>query len=158
MEEFCTGYYPVVPSIVWLDAAELCLRQRYVSWTEIPRSPFNHLSLCYPICHCTAWKNSKNINLFILFPPGSSMKLTSTLTENSFTFTWQLVNMAIRCWISIYFSPKHNRHADYKFLKRVLKPYSAEWQTEILNTDKHAAYGYAIARLIKEGKLRADVK
>ncbi|WP_274369581.1 DDE-type integrase/transposase/recombinase, partial [Morganella morganii] len=25
-------------------------------------------------------------------------------------------------------------------------------------TDKHAAYGYAIARLIKEGKLRADVK
>ncbi|WP_274370657.1 DDE-type integrase/transposase/recombinase, partial [Morganella morganii] len=25
-------------------------------------------------------------------------------------------------------------------------------------TDKHAAYGYAIARLIKEGKLRNDVK
>ncbi|EJD6040642.1 DDE-type integrase/transposase/recombinase [Morganella morganii] len=28
----------------------------------------------------------------------------------------------------------------------------------IFNTDKHAAYGYAIARLIKEVKFRDDVK
>ena len=51
-----------------------------------------------------------------------------------------------------------NRYAAYQFLKRVLKPYTAERQPKTLNTDKHAAYGYAIARLIKEGKLRADVK
>lgn len=44
----------------------------------------------------------------------------------------------------------------YEFLKRVLKPYTAERQPKALNTDKHAAY--AIARLIKEGKLRADAK
>lgn len=44
------------------------------------------------------------------------------------------------------------------FLKRVLKPYTAERQPKTLNTDKHAAYGYAIARLMKEGKLRYDVK
>lgn len=60
--------------------------------------------------------------------------------------------------LDIYFSPKRNRHAAYEFLKRVLKPYSAERQPEILNTDKPAAYAYAITRLIKEGKLRADVK
>lgn len=60
--------------------------------------------------------------------------------------------------LDIYFSPKRNRHAAYEFLKRVLKPYSAERQPKILNTDKHAAYGYAIADLIKEGKLRDDVK
>lgn len=58
--------------------------------------------------------------------------------------------------MDIYFSPKRNRHAAYEFLKRVLKPYSAERQPEILNTDKHASYGYTIARLIKEGKLHAD--
>lgn len=45
----------------------------------------------------------------------------------------------------------------YEFLKRVLKPYPSERQPKTLNTDKHAAYGYAIVRLIKEGKLRADV-
>nr|UNJ79695.1 hypothetical protein [Morganella morganii] len=60
--------------------------------------------------------------------------------------------------LDIYFSPRRNRHAAYEFLKRVLKPYSTERQPEILNTDKLAAYGYAIARLIKEGKLCNDVK
>ena len=60
--------------------------------------------------------------------------------------------------LDVYFSPKRNRYAAYAFLKRVLKPYRSERQPKTLNTDKHAAYGYAIARLIKEGKLRADVK
>lgn len=60
--------------------------------------------------------------------------------------------------LDIYFSPKRNRHTAYEFLKRVLKPYTAERQPKTLNTDKHAAYGYAIARLIKEGKLCNDVK
>ncbi|HGI5215308.1 TPA: IS6 family transposase [Providencia alcalifaciens] len=60
--------------------------------------------------------------------------------------------------LDVYFSPKRNRYAVYAFLKRVLKPYRSERQPKTLNTDKHAAYGYAIARLIKEGKLRADVK
>ena len=60
--------------------------------------------------------------------------------------------------LDVYFSPKRNRHAAYEFLKRVLKPYTAKRQPKTLNTDKHAAYGYAIARLIKEGKLRADVE
>lgn len=58
----------------------------------------------------------------------------------------------------IYFYPKRNQHAAYEFFKRVLKAYSTERQPKILNTDKQAAYGYAIARLIKEGKLRDDVK
>ncbi len=60
--------------------------------------------------------------------------------------------------LDVYFSPKRNRYADYAFLKRVLKSYPSERQPKILNTDKHEAYGYAIARLIKEGKLRADAK
>ena len=60
--------------------------------------------------------------------------------------------------LDVYFSPKRNHYAAYDFLKRVLKPYRSERQPKTLNTDKHAAYGYAIARLIKEGKLRADVK
>lgn len=60
--------------------------------------------------------------------------------------------------MDVYFSPKRNRHAAYEFIKRVLKPYPTGRQPKTLNTDKHAAYGYAIARLIKEGKLRADVK
>lgn len=60
--------------------------------------------------------------------------------------------------LDVYFSPKRNRYAAYKFIKRVLKPSSSERQPKTLNTDKHAAYGYAIVRLIKEGKLRVDVK
>ena len=60
--------------------------------------------------------------------------------------------------LDVYFSPKRNRYAAYVFFKRVLKPYPSERQPKTLNTDKHTAYGYAIARLIKEGKLRADVK
>ncbi len=60
--------------------------------------------------------------------------------------------------LDVYFSPKRNRHSSYEFLKRVLKPYPSERQPKILNTDKHEAYGYAIARLIKKGKLRADAK
>ncbi len=59
--------------------------------------------------------------------------------------------------LDIYFSSKRNRYAAYEFLKRVLKLYPSERQPKTLNTDKHAAYGYAIARLIKEGKLRANV-
>lgn len=46
-------------------------------------------------------KKLKNINSFGLFPPGSSMKLMSELTENGFIFTVQLINTAIR-WISIF--------------------------------------------------------
>ncbi len=53
--------------------------------------------------------------------------------------------------LDIYFSPKRNRHAAYEFLKRVLKHYRSERQLKTLNTDKHMAYGYAIARLIKAG-------
>lgn len=60
--------------------------------------------------------------------------------------------------LDVYFSPKRNRYAAYAFLKRVLKLYRSERQPKTLNTDKHAAYGYVIARLIKEGKLWADVK
>lgn len=51
-----------------------------------------------------------------------------------------------------------NRHSAYEFLKRVLKPYPTVRQPKTLNTDKHASYGYAIIRLIKEGKFRGDVK
>lgn len=46
-------------------------------------------------------KNSKSISLFVLLPPGSSMKPMSRLTGNGFTFTGQLINTAIR-WISIF--------------------------------------------------------
>ena len=46
-------------------------------------------------------KKLKNINSFVLLPPGSSMKFMSRLTENGFTFTGQLINTAIR-WISIF--------------------------------------------------------
>ncbi|OTA14411.1 transposase [Xenorhabdus vietnamensis] len=60
--------------------------------------------------------------------------------------------------LDVYFSPKRNRSAAYQFLKQVLKPYPAERQPKTLNTDKHSSYGYAIARLIKEGKLREGVK
>ncbi|EFE55232.1 hypothetical protein PROVRETT_05941 [Providencia rettgeri DSM 1131] len=60
--------------------------------------------------------------------------------------------------MDIYFSPKRNRYASYEFLKCVLKSYPSERQPKTFNTDKHVAYGYAIARLIKEGKLRADVR
>lgn len=58
----------------------------------------------------------------------------------------------------VCFSPKHNRYVANEFLRRILKPYTAERQPKTLNTDKHAADGYVIVRLIKEGKLRADVK
>jgi IS6 family transposase len=60
--------------------------------------------------------------------------------------------------LDFYFSPKRNKNAAYQFLKRVLKPYPVERQPKILNTDKHSSYGYAITRLIKEGKLRDDAK
>ncbi|EEQ13242.1 transposase [Yersinia frederiksenii ATCC 33641] len=40
----------------------------------------------------------------------------------------------------------------------MLKPYPTEKQPKTLNTDKHSSYGYAITRLIKEGKLRDDAK
>lgn len=80
------------------------------------------------------------------------MKLTSKRTENGFTFTVQLINTGET--FDIYFSPKCNRHTAYEFLKRVLKPYSAERLPKILNTDRLASNGYAIARIMKKGKLR----
>ncbi|CNB53778.1 IS6 family transposase [Yersinia intermedia] len=60
--------------------------------------------------------------------------------------------------LDFYFSAKRNKNAAYQFLKRVLKPYPVERQPKILNTDKHSSYGYAITRLMKEGKLRDDAK
>ncbi|AAS58575.1 integrase core domain protein [Yersinia pestis PY-66] len=54
--------------------------------------------------------------------------------------------------LDFYFSPKRNKNTAYPFIKRVLKPYSVERQPKILNTDKHSSYGYAITRLMKEGK------
>ena len=60
--------------------------------------------------------------------------------------------------LDVYFSPKRYRYVAYEFLKRELKPYTAEQQPKTLNTDKHTAYGYAMARLIKEEKLWAVVK
>lgn len=60
--------------------------------------------------------------------------------------------------LGVYFLLKRNRYAAYEFLKRVLKPYCSEQQPKALNTDKHSAYGHAITRWIKEGKLLADVQ
>ncbi|CAF25394.1 Transposase (plasmid) [Yersinia pseudotuberculosis] len=54
--------------------------------------------------------------------------------------------------LDFYFSPKRNKNTAYPFIKRVLKTYSVERQPKILNTDKHSSYGYAITRLMKEGK------
>ncbi len=46
-------------------------------------------------------KNSKNINLVGLFPPGNSIKPTSKSTVNDFTFTVQLINTGKR-WMFIF--------------------------------------------------------
>ncbi len=60
--------------------------------------------------------------------------------------------------LDFYFSPKRNKDAAYHFLKRCLRHYPTELQPQILNTDKHSSYANAIARLKKEGRLRADVE
>lgn len=62
----------------------------------------------------------------------------------------------------VYLYHAIDKHGDTpdacEFPGRVLKPNTAEKQPEILNTGKHASYSYAIARLVKEGKLCADIK
>ncbi len=118
-------------------------------------SPLNDLSLVYPICPVLRNKLKK----YQFIHAVSSWQLDETYVKVN--GKWFYLYRAIDKHgdtLDVYFSPKRNRHAAYEFLKRVLKPYIAERQPKTLNTDKHAAYGYAIARLIKEGKLRADVK
>ncbi|MGF1806210.1 IS6 family transposase, partial [Aliivibrio sifiae] len=60
--------------------------------------------------------------------------------------------------LDFYFSHKRNKEAAYQFLKRCLRYYDEEQHPKTLNTDKHSSYANAIARLKKEGRLRADVE
>ncbi|MGX9522770.1 IS6 family transposase [Vibrio mediterranei] len=60
--------------------------------------------------------------------------------------------------LDFYFSRKRNKDAAYQFLKRCLRYYDVYTQPNTLNTDKHSSYANAIARLKKEGRLRADVE
>ena len=60
--------------------------------------------------------------------------------------------------LDFYFSHKRNKEAAYQFLKRCLRYYNQEQHPKTLNTDKHSSYANAIARLKKEGRLRADVE
>ena len=59
--------------------------------------------------------------------------------------------------LDFYFSHKRNKEAAYQFLRRCLRYYDLDNQPKTLNTDKHSSYANAIARLKKEGRLRADV-
>ncbi|GEK16097.1 hypothetical protein AFI02nite_41330 [Aliivibrio fischeri] len=59
--------------------------------------------------------------------------------------------------LDFYFSHKRNKESAYQFLKRCLRSYSLNYQPKTLNTDKHSSYANAIARLKKEGLLRADI-
>jgi transposase, IS6 family len=60
--------------------------------------------------------------------------------------------------LDFYFSHKRNKEAAYQFLRRCLRYYDVDNQPNTLNTDKHSSYTNAIARLKKEGRLRADVE
>lgn len=55
-------------------------------------------------------------------------------------------------------SHQRSKDAAYQFLKRCLRIYDRDIQPKTLNTDKHSSYANAIARLKKEGRLRADVE
>ena len=60
--------------------------------------------------------------------------------------------------LDFYFSHKRNKEAAYQFLRRCLRYYDLDNQPKTLNTDKHSSYANAIARLKKEGRLRANVE
>ena len=60
--------------------------------------------------------------------------------------------------LDFYFSHKRNKEATYQFLRRRLRYYDVDNQPKTLNTDKHSSYANVIARLKKEGRLRADVE
>ncbi len=91
--------------------------------------------------------------------PDSSWQLDETYIKvnGKWFYLYRAINQH-GTTLDFYFSPKRNKNAAYQFIKRVLKPYSFEKQPKILNADKHSSYGYAITRLIKEGKLRDDAK
>ncbi|PSW05443.1 IS6 family transposase [Photobacterium lipolyticum] len=60
--------------------------------------------------------------------------------------------------LDFYFSHKRNKAAAYQFLRCCLRHYGLDNQPKTLNTDKHSSYANAIARLKKEGRLRADIE
>ena len=155
METLCANHHLVESSMVWLNPTELCPRQWYVSGTRYFGSSLHDLSLVYLLCPQYSVKNSK----YQCIRAVSSWPLDETYVKVN--WKWFYLYRAIDKHgetLDIYFSPKRNRHATYEFLKRALKPYAVERQPKALNTDKHAAYGYVIARLINEGKHRTDVE